>query len=404
MRRLLSAFLLLSGAALAQPPGYGPGPTPVTGTPGNIASFGAGGVAGDSGTALGAVSASLFGTGADGSVAISSGVTTLQRDMHYANLTINGTGVIKTNGFRIYVTGTLDISAAQTGAISGSSVTGNSASGATGGGTPTVLVSNAATIPWTPLTLGTGGTGNTTTGTNPTQFNATVGVGVSGYAGAGGAGGNCTSAGASGLAGQAFNSAGFGVGSSPPYTYSGNGFPAGSFPVSLGLAGGPGGQGGGDGTNAGGGGGAPAGAPVGVYLFAKTIQRGTNVNVGVIQSIGGNGGNGGNAATGNACGGGGAGAASGGLVFVEAQNFLGSPITNGIDVSGGTGGTGGNGLGTGKGGTGGTGGGAGAIAVVNLSTPSVSSVQTFAVGAAATTATTTAGTAGSVGVTVQGNL
>ena len=52
MRRLLSAFLLLSGAALAQPPGYGPGPTPVTGTPGNITSFCANGVACDSGTAL----------------------------------------------------------------------------------------------------------------------------------------------------------------------------------------------------------------------------------------------------------------------------------------------------------------------------------------------------------------
>ena len=50
MRRLLAAFLLLSGAALAQPPGYGPGPTTITGTPGNITSFGAGGVAGDSTT------------------------------------------------------------------------------------------------------------------------------------------------------------------------------------------------------------------------------------------------------------------------------------------------------------------------------------------------------------------
>lgn len=48
----------------------------------------------------------FFGTGADGSVTISSN-TTLTRDMHYTNLTINSSIVLSTGGYRIYVSGTL---------------------------------------------------------------------------------------------------------------------------------------------------------------------------------------------------------------------------------------------------------------------------------------------------------
>ena len=61
---------------------------------------------------LGATQISLFGTGADGNVTISSGTTTLTRDMLYNNLTLSGTGKINTAGFKIFVSGTLDISAA----------------------------------------------------------------------------------------------------------------------------------------------------------------------------------------------------------------------------------------------------------------------------------------------------
>ena len=50
MRRLLSLFLLVSGAALGQPApqAYGPGIAPTVGTPGNLAYFGPGGLPADS--------------------------------------------------------------------------------------------------------------------------------------------------------------------------------------------------------------------------------------------------------------------------------------------------------------------------------------------------------------------
>src|SRR5258708_7049394 len=40
-----------------------------------------------------------FGDGSDGTVTISSGTTTLARDMYYNNLTINGSGALVTNGY-----------------------------------------------------------------------------------------------------------------------------------------------------------------------------------------------------------------------------------------------------------------------------------------------------------------
>lgn len=48
----------------------------------------------------------LFGNGTDGNVTISSN-TTLTRDMYYNNLTINNGRTLKTNGFKIFVKGTL---------------------------------------------------------------------------------------------------------------------------------------------------------------------------------------------------------------------------------------------------------------------------------------------------------
>lgn len=48
----------------------------------------------------------LFGTGVDGTVTISTN-TSLSRDMYYANLTVNSGVTLFTNGFRIFVSGTL---------------------------------------------------------------------------------------------------------------------------------------------------------------------------------------------------------------------------------------------------------------------------------------------------------
>lgn len=344
----------------------------------------------------------VFGTGSDGNVTIAAGTTTLLRDTHYNNLTINGTGVLKPNGFRVFVKGTLDLSAAPTGAIIGNPVAGNNAAGLVAGAAVSTFayVTNGATIPVTPLTVGVGGTGNTTTGANATQSNQTVTVGTSARGGSSGAGGNGVSAGAASLSGQIVNSSNYLIGPTAPYFVSSNGFPLGTSVVCGGLYGAPGAQGGGDGTVSGGGGGGPAGAPASIFINAFFIQRGSNTNVGIIQSKGAKGGDGGSVA-GNAGGGGGAGGSSGGLIYITTAGLLGSTITSGLDVSGGAGGTGGNGTGTGKGGTGGMGGGSGAIGVLNLTTGTFTGLQPQTTGTAATTASTTAGTSGTSGITTQ---
>lgn len=51
---------------------------------------------------------SIFGTGLDGSVTIANGTTTyLTRDMYYSSLTVDSGGTLFTNGFRVFVQGTL---------------------------------------------------------------------------------------------------------------------------------------------------------------------------------------------------------------------------------------------------------------------------------------------------------
>lgn len=50
---------------------------------------------------------SIFGEGIDGAVTVSSGTTYLTKDMYYTNLTINSGATLFTNGFRVFVNGTL---------------------------------------------------------------------------------------------------------------------------------------------------------------------------------------------------------------------------------------------------------------------------------------------------------
>lgn len=52
----------------------------------------------------------IFGNGSDGDVTISGGVTTLTRDMHYDNLTIDANGFLGTNGYRVFVKTLLSMS------------------------------------------------------------------------------------------------------------------------------------------------------------------------------------------------------------------------------------------------------------------------------------------------------
>lgn len=349
----------------------------------------------------------FFGSGRDGSVTISSGTTTLVRDMFYANLTINSTGILNTNGFRVFVSGTLDISAAGAGAIQSNAPAGVAASGATGGQMTRLYGSSNTTLPQIVVANGKGGTGNSTTGTNgilnPSSIPCTYSVGL---AGTGGAGGNSSNVGAAGIAAQSIYVGSYALFDPIPFYFTpfGGGVVTSSI-ISQSLIGGPGGQGGGDGTNPGGGGASATNGGGMIEIHAATISRGTNSNVGIIQATGGAGALGGNGTGGNAGGGGGGGGGTGGFVFIVAETLTGSTIVNGITVNGGPGGAGGNGVGTGIGGTGGQGGGpGGAVLHVIGASPSFNTVSGSKAGAVPVTATTATGTSGTAGVILGMNL
>ena len=83
----------------------------------------------------------FFGDGSDGDVTISSGTTTMTRDMYYSSLTMSGTGLLVTAGFRVFVSGTLTASASAANAISnkgaaasGTTLGAGAAAGSVGGG------------------------------------------------------------------------------------------------------------------------------------------------------------------------------------------------------------------------------------------------------------------------------
>lgn len=84
----------------------------------------------------------IYGDGSDGDVVITGGTTTLARDMYYDNLTVESTGVLAVNGFRVFVRGLLTIESggivhsdgtAGVGAAPGVSPTGSLAGGGQGG-------------------------------------------------------------------------------------------------------------------------------------------------------------------------------------------------------------------------------------------------------------------------------
>ena len=312
----------------------------------------------------------LWGTGADGNVTISSGTTTLSRDLHAATLTINGTGAINTNGWRIYVSGVMDLSGAAAGAI-----TFGGGNGGTSASVTYPAAAQAHTVYTSPsYAYSNGGTAGTGVGGAGGPGNYLL-YGYNVFGGAGGAGGG---------GGAGTNAAGAGgSGSNGTYTFA-NLLPGGQLtnfeyfgaatansPLSA-LGAGGGGGGGGDSTNSGaigGQGGSPGGM---IVVFARTIQRGTNSTAGIIVSKGGSGGNGAVSTAGNTGGGGGGGGGAGGGVYIVTETLLGSTIANAIDVSGGGGGNGGAGHGTGSSGNGAPGGNGGGVQVVVLSGGGVS--------------------------------
>jgi hypothetical protein len=275
----------------------------------------------------------LCGDASDGSATVTSATATIgtwllngvmQRDVYLFDLTFSGAGSIQTNGYRVFVAGTLDLTNAGAGAID---ATG--ASGASGG----IAVSN---------TVGGGGNGNAFIAVN---FNGNNG----------GAGGN----------GGVSASTGF---SSPP-TSGGTVVPSAvryltkrpMFGTSLLLGGAGGGRGGGaslglSGQTGGAGGGI-------AFVCANTILRRPSTAIGAIRANGGAGCTGGLDTFGNQ---GGSGGGGGGWVFVQCISLLGGTAPGVLQAAGGVGGTGAFGFGGVNGGTGGNGGNGGRVSFAQI--------------------------------------
>lgn len=274
----------------------------------------------------------IYGPGGMGDLTVATGTTfslgTASRDGFYQNVTIQGTGQLKTAGYKLHVAGTLTISASgsvnddgtsATGSTAGSGFTsGSSTRGTSGGGGAGVI--NA---------VGNGAAGSLSNATAPNNSNVAPTGGVGGAVGvqtggaAGSSSGNINAIYGNWVGGRAASAA-FNGGS--------GGGSGGNATASL--------------TSSGGGG---AGGGV-CWVAAKTI-----VNSGVIGARGGNGGNAATTSAGNAGGGAGGG---GGICFVITDTPTSAVGT--ISTAGGSGGTG---VGTGAAGNAGV---AGAFMVVGL--------------------------------------
>lgn len=323
----------------------------------------------------------------DGNVTTSTSFS-LTRDMHYNNLTVSVGSAINTAGYRIFACGTLDISAAPTGAFVNNGNTGTTAttsSGAAGGATAGVGSVGTTTQG------GLGGTGNNGANSTPGSVGGIGGDG--GAAAVSGAGGTSTSGktGGSGISATTVY-----VRSPWPNLPPATAMPTGSTigAIASGAGGGGGGGGSSDsgsGTGSGGGGGGSGGGVI--TIFANTIARGTNINTSIFQVIGGIGGAGRTppALCGVCTGGGGGSGGGGGWVVIGYATITGSSIANAIDISGGAGGSGGFGdtSGPAVGGFGGGSGGSGYIHIYNttLSTVTVTSTVAGSAGSANTGST-----------------
>ncbi len=308
-----------------------------------------------------------FGDGSDGNVTVSAPLT-LTRDMYYANLTISAGAAITPAGFRIFVSGILDITAAPAGWLINK---GGNASGATAG-----AAAPAATIGGS----GAGGAGLSS------GANAVGSVGIAGDEG--GSGGNGGRSGGSASTGGATSSTGFVIKRWAVELLRG-------IALVLGGTGGTGGTTGVAGSVSGGGGG---GGGI-IYIAANTINRGGSTTAAGVQATGGNGAAGNNVGGGTGPGGGGGG--GGGWIYVIYKSLTGSTATNLFQASGGTGGNGGNASTTG--GTGGTGGSGGRITLINILT-GVLTETTGGAGTAGSANTGATGGAGGAGNTFQASL
>lgn len=326
----------------------------------------------------------IYGDGSDGDLTISSGTTTLTRNMYYNNLTISGTGSLNTAGYRVFVAGTLDISAAPASAITRTGNTGsNGNAGGAGGSGAGALSSVELGGSGAGSTGGAGSNNNASQAAAPTNQTTSNGGG-GGQGSAGGAGGTGT--------GGALRAGATASGSSRIMAYTFH-FLRGATIIGGGAGGAGGGGGGGNGavTGAGGGGGGSGGGIV--YVAARTINRSGSTAFGAINANGGAGGVGGTPASSGGGGGGGAGGGGGGFVYLLFSYLTGSSATAAIRATGGAGGNGGSGVGAGSGGNGGNGGTGGFIAKIDLT----SSASAWTAGSAGSAGTAGSGTTGGIG-------
>lgn len=315
----------------------------------------------------------IFGDASDGDATITGATATvgtwltsgvMQRDAHLDDLTISGSGAIDTNGYRLHVKGTLDLSAASAGAIF--------AVGGAAGASPTGGSISANVGAFSSSSGGNGGNGSGTAGTS---------VSSAAVAGAvGGAGGASSGAGGTSTATTSVKFRRVAVDMLRGATV---------------VVGGVGGGGGGGSSSGGNGGGGGGGAPV-LWLAARTIIRANTASI--IRCTGGAGRVG--DAVGN-FGGGGGGGGGGGLVYVIYETLSGTTATNGLSCPGGAGGAGGNGALTGA--TGGGGGAGGIITSINVTT-GVVTLTTGGAGTAGSANSGATGGAGGAGGTCTANL
>lgn len=301
----------------------------------------------------------IGGDGSDGAATISSGTTTLTRDMYYTDLTVNGTGTLNAAGYRIYVNGTLTVDNTSGGGIINPGGAGGNASGSTAGAAGAAPAS----------------------GTLPAGVAGVIGV-VGNTIGA-----NSSQSGNNGTTGTA-------------------------AALGIGAAGATGGNGGAGAITAGTGG--AGGAITGTitqqprsYAWANNLfQFSSNTATAVerykTSASGGSGGSGGCSTSGGqtaTSGAGGGSGGSGGCIFIEARKAV---LTGAgcINAKGGAGGNGGNGSGTGTAGGGGGGaGGTGGVVIFIYQTKTGTGTVLAAGGAGGSAGTSTGGTAATAGST-----
>jgi len=334
-----------------------------------------------------------YGDGNDSAIDVNSGSFTtsdttlivsnvLKRDAYFTNLTLSG-GNLKTDGYRIFCSGTLQINssreiewkgnAGSTGAAGGNGSVGAGGGSGAGGSKGTGLTSTnmhggIAGKDGDGSATGLLSPGDNTGGVGQNGDNSSASIGSAGSVGTGGGGGGegAGGAGSSGVDTIASTATASTVGvRSISQMVSMHEIKGTSLNYIQGHAGsgsgGEGGPGDGDNTNGGGAGGGGSGSGSGggtIAIFSKTLVNNGDIDVG--GGAGANGANGGNGHTTLNTGGGGGAAGgtggSGGVIILVYDTKSGSGGTTVTGGAGGTGGTGGTGAGTGgSGATGDTG-------------------------------------------------